>query len=354
MSPKQAAFFIAQMEKGGKHLIIIELLSPEKISVLLEEMMSLPTIARNTLGIIGLPFTLLNLTMNRKNKVSPPGEIIKTRLSEVHAIVTGEGPVTVILEAGFGSISIDWCHIQPEISKHARVISYDRGSYGWSKTKRKTMTSLDSVEEIREVLSHLKIKPPYILVGHSFGALSMRLFASMYPDEVVGLVLEDAAHENQYVLSQDNIKRIKKFRRLVTFGYITSLVGIPRLLKQQIGRKFLVKEYDKSLKYIGYTPGAYKSAYLEYVDSLTSASQLLAAKPLRQDLPVMAISAKKQPESWKKNQLLLTDLTDSTEQFEADTGHSIHLENPEIVLDSIIKLIKTYQRFHDKRDYAKQ
>jgi len=52
--------------------------------------MSLPTIARNTLGIIGLPFTLLNLSMNRKNRVSPPGQIIKTRLSEVHAIVSGD------------------------------------------------------------------------------------------------------------------------------------------------------------------------------------------------------------------------------------------------------------------------
>ncbi|UYZ24092.1 alpha/beta fold hydrolase [Mesobacillus jeotgali] len=302
--------------------------------------MSLPAIARNTLGIIGLPFTLWNLSMNKKNKVSPPGQIFKTSLSEVHAIVSGDGPVTVILEAGFSSTSIDWCYIQPEISKVARVISYDRGSYGWSRTKRKTMTSLDSVEEIREILSHLKIKPPYILVGHSFGALSMRLFASMYPDEVGGLILEDAAHENQYVFSQENIKRIKKFKTLVTFGYITSLVGIPRMLKQKIGRKFLAKEYDDSLNYIGYTPGAYKSAYQEYVDSITSASQLLTSRPLRQDLPVIVISAKKQPESWKKNQLLLTDLTNNTEQIEADTGHSVHLENPKIVIDSILKLIR--------------
>ena len=149
-------------------------------------MMSLTTIVRNTLGIVGLPLTLWNFVMERKNKVSPPGQIIKTRFSEVHAIVTGEGPVTVILESGFSSISIDWCYVQPEISKVARVISYDRGNYGWSKTKRKTMTSLDSVEEIRDILSHLKIKPPYILVGHSFGGLSMRLFASMYPDDEIG------------------------------------------------------------------------------------------------------------------------------------------------------------------------
>ncbi len=304
--------------------------------------MIFPTIARNTLGIMGFPLTLWNLTMDRKNKVNPLGQIIKTSKSEVHAIVTGEGPITVILEAGYSSISIDWCYIQPEISKVARVISYDRGNYGWSKTKRKTMTSLDSVEEIRDILSHLNIKPPYILVGHSFGGLSMRLFASMYPDEVIGLVLEDAAHENQYVLSQENRKRIKNFRRLLTAGYVTSLVGIPRMFKQRIGRKFLATEYDESLNYIGYTLGAYKSAYQEYVDSVTSALQLVKSKQLRKDLPVVVISAIKQTEGWKKNQLLFTDLTNNTEHIEADTGHSVHLENPKIVIDSILKLINQH------------
>lgn len=300
----------------------------------------LPTIVRNTLGAIGFPLTLWNWAVDRKNRVNPPGQIIKTRMSEVHAIVSGGGPVTVILEAGFSSISIDWCYVQPEISKFARVISYDRGSYGWSKTKRKSMTIFDSVEEIRELLSYLKIKPPYILVGHSFGGLAMTLFASMYPDEVLGLVLEDAAHENQYVLSEGNIKRIKKFRRLVTFGYITSLIGLPRLLKQKVGRKFLLREYNEGLNYTGYTLGAYKSVYREYFDSVTSAVQLINAKPLRRDLPVIVISALKQPEGWRKNQQLLAELTKNTEYIEVDSGHSIHLEKPQVVIDSILRLIK--------------
>ncbi|WP_142752202.1 alpha/beta fold hydrolase [Neobacillus piezotolerans] len=277
--------------------------------------------------------------MDRKNRVEPPGQIIKTRYSDIHAIVTGGGPITVILEAGYTSVSIDWCYVQPEISKIARVISFDRGNYGWSRTRRKTMTSLDSVEEIREVLDHHKIKPPYILVGHSYGGLSMRLFASMYPNEVAGLVLEDAVHESQYMLTPENTKRITKFRRLVTTGYVTSLVGIPRALKQKIGRKFLEKKYDQSLNYIGYTLGAYQSAYREYLDSEQSAQQLINAAPLRENLPVIVISAKKQPDSWKRDQLLLANLTENTEHIEADTGHSVHLENPAIVIESIKKLI---------------
>jgi pimeloyl-ACP methyl ester carboxylesterase len=302
--------------------------------------MSTANIFKYAFGVIGFPLTIWNLAMDRKNRVKPPGQMIKTNFSDVHAIVSGDGQITVILEAGYSSISIDWCYVQPEISKVAKVVSFDRGNYGWSRTTRKSMTSLDSVEEIREVLAQLKIEPPFILVGHSYGGLSMRLFASMYPNEVAGLVLEDSAHENQYVKSSENAKRINQFRRLVTFGYVTSLAGLPRLLKQRIGREFLAKEYDLSLNFTGFTQGAFHSAYREYLDSAISAKQLQDSKPLPEDLPVIVLSANNQTEQWKKHQQHLTRLTNNTEQICVDTGHSIHLEKPEIVTESILKLIE--------------
>ena len=39
-----------------------------------------------------------------------------------------------------------------------------------------------------------QVSAPYILVGQSFGGLNIHLFASTYPDEVVGLVFVDAIH----------------------------------------------------------------------------------------------------------------------------------------------------------------
>lgn len=293
------------------------------------------TITRNLLGVIAFPLTTWNLIMNQINKVAPLGQIIQTKHSEVHAIVTGEGEVTVILEAGLGSMSIDWCYIQPEISKITRVLSYDRGDYGWSRTRRKSFTSLDSVEELKEVLEKLNIKPPYILVGHSFGGLSMRLFASMYPDEVAGLILEDAVHENQYVNSQN-----KQFKMLLTFGYVTSLIGLPRILKQRVGRKFLIKDYDRHLNYVGYTLGAFKTIYREYTDSSKTAKQLLKSEPLPNDLSVIVISAENPSEQWKQQQSLLSKLTTKTVHIETNLGHSIHLEEPKIVIDCIKRLIK--------------
>ncbi|KAA0546855.1 alpha/beta hydrolase [Bacillus sp. BGMRC 2118] len=306
--------------------------------------MTLAGIARNTLGIIMFPFTIWNVTQNKRNKVLPPGKIVRTNQSDIHVLVTGEGPVTVILEAGYSSTSIDWCYVQPELSTFARVLSYDRGNYGWSKTKRKTMSTLDHVEELREVLHKLDIKPPYVLVGHSYGGLSMRLFASMYPDEVSGLVLEDAAHENYYVMSNENKKRIQTFKRLVTMGYVTSLMGLPRLLKQKVGRKFLSAKYNDSLNYTGYTLGAYQAAYREYRDSSLSAKQLFESRSLNKNLPVVVISAKNDSLQWNEHQQLLAKLTNQTTHIQAQTGHSVHLEDPELVINSILKLVNNHSK----------
>src|SRR4051812_45066494 len=43
------------------------------------------------------------------------------------------------------------------------------------------------------------VTPPYVLVGHSSGGLNMRVYAARYPEEVAGMVLVDAAHEDQRV-----------------------------------------------------------------------------------------------------------------------------------------------------------
>lgn len=297
---------------------------------------------RNILGIVLFPLSLWNLSMNQKNKMTPPGKIVKTEKSSVHIIKSGEGPVTVILEAGLGSLSIDWCQIQPEISKRAKVLSYDRGSYGWSQSTKKYRTALDHVEELKEILVKVDLAPPYLLVGHSYGGLIMRLFASMHPEQVKGLILVDSVHENQYMPGNQN----KGFKHKVTFGYVISLTGFPRLLKQKVGRKFLTGEYQRYLNYTGYTLGAYQTIYQEYKDSPISAQQLKDSAAIHKDIPVVVISSNNSTKQWKEQQLLLAKLTSKTEHIQTDKGHSIHLEDPTVVTDTIFKLLEREATSH--------
>jgi pimeloyl-ACP methyl ester carboxylesterase len=46
---------------------------------------------------------------------------------------------------------------------------------------------------------------PYVLVGHSYGGLIVRLYASTSPDEVAGLVLVDGSNEEHDPLLQGSL-----------------------------------------------------------------------------------------------------------------------------------------------------
>ena len=53
------------------------------------------------------------------------------------------------------------------------------------------------MEELALLLSKAGLQDQYVLVGHSFGGWNMRLFACQHPEHVVGVVLVDAAPEDQ-------------------------------------------------------------------------------------------------------------------------------------------------------------
>ena len=50
----------------------------------------------------------------------------------------------------------------------------------------------DEIKDLATLLDRSGIKPPYVLVGHSYGGLLVRLFARAHPHQTVGIVLVDA------------------------------------------------------------------------------------------------------------------------------------------------------------------
>ena len=57
--------------------------------------------------------------------------------------------------------------------------------------------------DLHALLRAADVPGPYVLVGHSAGGLVVRLYASTYPDEVVGMVLVDATHEDVWLRFQE-------------------------------------------------------------------------------------------------------------------------------------------------------
>ena len=105
---------------------------------------------------------------------------------------TGTGAPTVVLEAGGGNSADTWAGVQPEIARFTRVCSYDRAGLGRSDpAPAGVRTVQDSVDDLHALLAAAGVSEPIVLVGHSFGGLIVRLYASQYPNEVAGLVLVD-------------------------------------------------------------------------------------------------------------------------------------------------------------------
>jgi pimeloyl-ACP methyl ester carboxylesterase len=112
------------------------------------------------------------------------------------------GSATVVLIAGGGRTAKDWAKVQPAAAKFARVCSYDYAGLGQSdRAPAQGKLPFQSVDEVVDDLHRLlkasKEKQPYILVGHSVAGIYARSFATKFSREVAGLVFVDSSHEEQ-------------------------------------------------------------------------------------------------------------------------------------------------------------
>ena len=92
-----------------------------------------------------------------------------------------------------------FCRLEPGSTARrafARVCSYDRAGAGWSDLGPRPRTMRQQVWELHALLEKAGEKPPFVLVGHSYGGWLARLFAETYPADVSGLVLVESGAED--------------------------------------------------------------------------------------------------------------------------------------------------------------
>jgi pimeloyl-ACP methyl ester carboxylesterase len=125
----------------------------------------------------------------------------------LYQTTVGSGGPTVVFDAGLGDSAATWSGVVPAIASFTQVVSYDRANTIASASDPTPLprTAADTVTDLHTLLEAAAVPGPYVLVGHSVGGLFTRLYAARYPDEVAGLVLIDASHEDQDVRRQDMV-----------------------------------------------------------------------------------------------------------------------------------------------------
>jgi len=110
----------------------------------------------------------------------------------------GKGNPTVVFEAGVTDSMTFWEKVFPHIAEYTSVVAYSRPGLGRSEPDPLPHTASRAVSTLHTLLAKLSLHPPYVLVGHSYGGLLMRLYASTYRTEVAGIVLVDGTHEQAW------------------------------------------------------------------------------------------------------------------------------------------------------------
>lgn len=269
--------------------------------------------------VLGGVYQSLATRRDRKN-FPPPGQLVNVGGHRLHLNVLGKvkGSPTVILEAGMASISSNWAWVQQELAKITRVVAYDRASLGWSDVGTKPLDAAKSVRELHTALEHAGIEGPYVLAGHSYGGLVVRMFTDLYPEEVVGMVLVDSSHPDQWI----HIPASKGGQTVAFGNRITALLarfGIMRLfhLEESFIKGLPPREYVEMRAYLSTPDG-----WLAGADGLIawrdhSREQVNATRPLG-SLPLYVISVTEQDH-------YATELTALQAELPALSSNSQHI-----------------------------
>lgn len=251
----------------------------------------------------------------------------------------GAGSPTVILEAGFRTRADLWSDdlIQPDaprtmvlpgVAEFTRVCAYDRpgtatvrdGELLTSRSDPAPMprTAEDAVADLHALLEAASIPGPYVLVGHSFGGLFMRLYAATYPEDVVGMVLVDAFSEAM----EDEMTPAQ------WAAYDAIFQPVPPQLADYEDLEFT--ELDRSVDQVREAAAATPLRPIPLV--VISRGQAMA---MPEDLPG-GLSGQMLEDAWQTAQAgLAALLPDARHVIATESEHYIQLQQPELVIAAV-------------------
>ncbi len=258
----------------------------------------------------------------------------------------GKGSPTVVLEAGYRNRADIWSvdalepkgkrtMVMPGVARFTRVCAYDRpgatlgaGDFSRSDPVPMPRTAQEIVADLHALLQKTGVQGPYVLVGHSLGGMFIRLYASTYPNEVVGMVLVDALSEQVKVL-------LLRSAQWTLYN-----------------NRFLISP----------PPGLKPYWNLETIDMNTSIAQMgqaAAAKPLRL-MPLVVLShtqpfelpsdvppefPKALEQAWQAGQNKLAALVPGARHvFATESGHYIQQQQPELVINAIREVVTAVRK----------
>jgi pimeloyl-ACP methyl ester carboxylesterase len=317
----------------------------------------------------------------RNQIAAPPGRLVDIGTHRLHLHCAGEGSPTVVFDAALGASSLSWSLVQPAVAGVTRACTYDRAGFGWSDAGPLPRTAGRIADELHQLLGRAAVPGPYVLVGHSFGGLVMRLFATRHADDVAGLVLiEPAIPEEWAAPSSEQQALIGRGVRLCRYGVRAARSGVARLVSllvkaraisvaravvALVSRGGLRRDDEGILAPIWKLPSEARrllggmwtrpqffealGSQIEHV--CASASEVLReTRPDLGELPITLISSATAPEHRIAADRLLSQRSRQGRHLIApESGHWVPLDAPQVVIDAIVETVRAIREGRDFR-----
>jgi pimeloyl-ACP methyl ester carboxylesterase len=302
---------------------------------------------------------------------SPPGRLVSIGTHHLHLHCAGDGSPAVVFDAALGGSSLSWSLVHPHVARITRACVYDRAGFGWSDAGPIPRTAGRIADELHRLLHEGGVPPPYVLVGHSFGGMVMRIFAARHPAEIAGIILiEPAVAEDWVRPAEDKRLLMQRGARLCKIGAAAARLGVAsivaslvrggvlslaRLIVTIITRGRLRREDENILAPIWKLPpearpllgamwtqpkffGALGSQIGGICDS--AAEVLAEADSAYGDLPLAVITAAEAGDTRLRSDAALAARSSRGRHVLAPgSGHWVPLDAPRVVIDTVVDMV---------------
>lgn len=163
------------------------------------------------------------------------GKKIQVGKGKINVYSEGNGDSTIVMLSGAGVSSpvLEYRPLYRRMSDKYGIAVIEKSGYGLTESTGTARTVENMVNESREALRGADIKPPYILMAHSYSGFEAIYWANTYPDEVIAVIsvdmgLPETAAEMGKVLTPEkveaNIRSTQKlYARIRKRGFLTKL-----------------------------------------------------------------------------------------------------------------------------------
>lgn len=275
-------------------------------------------------------FKQWNYDSKVKKEHQPNGKFSDIGNNKVHYDHSGEGDLTFILIAGLGETMYTWQSIKNDLAERGNVFMYDRSGLGYSEPGILPRSVDNITNELYTVLENENIKGSYVLIGHSAGGFIARYFAKKYPKDVIGLFLIDPYQE----MSKEEFGEWPTSYKLTNWSFRNlSWSGIPFYLLPNPPHP--TYKTSKAIKTYG------QEAFAEDI----SLQEFAKVDKGVSNLPIYLLTSnepgKKFNEIQKKwhGEIFAKYSNDINRHLIIGSGHHIHIEKPNMVVDKLDEFI---------------